>query len=185
MNKNVVFFGLAVAAAACAVSPTASVAAESLVNAYAPLTTTGTITKTSPTRISFSGSAGGLIVFESEQGLVSGGNIACTISLDMESADGTSSGSGKCSISGNQGQNLFGAFTCTGRIGYGCKGTFTVEGGTQEFKGAGGTGAFSYRSQVTEAAFSSTPLAMSTGSDGIAVWRDLKITYSAPPAASN
>ncbi len=126
-----------------------------------------------------------MLIIETEQGLVNAGNASCTISLGMNSDKLETTGTGRCSILGSQGNHIYGQYNCTGKIGYGCKGQFTVDGGTGEFAGGKGSGTMIIRSMVAEAAFSNSTAQAAASVDGIVLLKNLNIHGVASSAAGD
>lgn len=160
-------------------------AEERTMTAFSPITTTGQLLQTGSNLASFAGIATGIMIVESDRGLANAGNVSCTINLEMSSADDGTNGVGRCSVIGSEGNRLYGAYTCTGILGFGCKGEFTIDGGTGEFADAKGSGEFLIRSLVAETAFSIAPTELNGAADGIAMWQGIKLTVEAPAPVNN
>ena len=59
-------------------------------------------------------------------------------------------GEGRCLFLTQDGTHAYGSWTCTGKAGAGCAGTFKVLGGTGRFNNASGQGDFTMTSTLTE-----------------------------------
>ena len=160
-------------------------AEERTINAFSPIATTGQLLQTGSNLASFAGISTGIMIIESPQGLANAGNVSCTVSLEISTSENETIGVGRCTVVGTEGNRLYGGYTCTGTIGFGCKGEFTIDAGTGEFADAKGTGEFMIRSLVAETAFARTPTELAGAADGIAIWQDLKITTEPPAPVNN
>ena len=157
-----------------AVAQSASAQQAGSLNAYAPISTTGQFLETGPGVISYVGLTTGIMFFETDAGVMNSGNLSCTIAMDVETSSSDALASGQCRILGTQGKVLFGRYECTGSLGLGCDGSFSVTGGSDEFEGASGGGKFLMRTLIAEN-MSLPNQGIAGGTNGIAVWQDLEI----------
>jgi hypothetical protein len=176
---------LAVSLATFSAASLTAFAADRTINAYVPIATTGQLLQSGTNHVSFVGVSTGMMIIETEHGLVNAGNASCTISQGMNSDTLETTGSGRCSILGSQGNHIYGQYNCTGKIGFGCKGQFSVDGGTGEFAGGKGSGTMIVRSMVAEAAFANSTAQAGASVDGIVLLKNLKIQGAASNASGN
>lgn len=148
------------------------------VNAFAFWQGQGQVVETGEQRFAIIGAFGGPLFVETTEGPVETGVITCPVLLQIDARSGRQSGTGACTFVADDGARAFGSFECAGVHLVGCRGTFTLTGGTDRLAGASGSGTMLFRGRPERL----RPAAGSLAADsiGIAVWRDLKVTIAAP-----
>jgi len=81
----------------------------------------------------------GIMFVEDAQGALHAGSLACPSTVDANLTTMTKSGKGHCIISNTEGERVYAEFSCTGNL-EGCRGPFTITGGTGKFTGISGEG---------------------------------------------
>jgi hypothetical protein len=122
--------------------------AEATIDAFVPWRGKGITFPTGPTQNTLIGAFQGYVYIMTDRGPTDGGEIACPAMLEIDTKSGRQSGHGNCVIVGQGGDRVFSTWTCEGMRLVGCKGTFTVTGGTGRFEGASGEGAMLSRASV-------------------------------------
>jgi hypothetical protein len=126
----------------------AQAAEEQTVNAIAAVEGVGQLYEIAPNRALFLGGFAGTIFVEDAVGALDAAQIVCPASLDVELPGGRQAGSGHCIITNAQGSRIFARWDCEGTHTVGCKGTFELVGGTDEFTGISGESEFLIRSAI-------------------------------------
>jgi hypothetical protein len=96
----------------------------------------------------FAGSFSGIMFVETKQGALDAAKIVCPGMVEVNLADGTQSGEGRCIITAQDGTRVYAGWNCAGEHMVGCKGTFTLLGGTGRFARITGQGDFVIRSDI-------------------------------------
>jgi hypothetical protein len=91
----------------------------------------------------------GVMFVDDGKGSLDAASIVCPGTVDGNLAKGTKQGEGRCIITDRDGDRVFARFTCTGDLG-GCKGPFTIVGGTGKFTGITGEGEMISRIQARQ-----------------------------------
>lgn len=141
-------------------------------NAFSVWEATGQSFRTGEKVATIVGVIRGLLFIETEQGPQSVGTMACPLTVTINVETGEQEGTGQCTITAKDGSLVFADVTCRGFHLVGCKGDFTLSGGTERFSGITGGGPVTFRSD----AWTITSLGKSETSReavGIAYWRDL------------
>jgi hypothetical protein len=81
---------------------------------------------------------------------VNAASLTCPGILEVNTATKTTEGAGRCLFLTQDGNHVYGGWTCTGKPGAGCGGTFKVLGGTGRFSNASGQGDFMMTSTLAE-----------------------------------
>ena len=143
------------------------------VNAFSVWEATGQTFRTGEKVGTFIGVLRGLLFIETEKGPQRAGAMACPITLTISIETGEQEGRGLCTITANGGL-VFADVACRGFHLVGCKGDFTLSGGTERFSGIVGGGPVTFRSDAwTITSIGKFETARETV--GIAYWRDLNI----------
>ena len=71
----------------------------------------------------------GIMFVEDSQGALHAGSLVCPATVEADLQTLTKSGKGHCVISNTEGDRVYAEFSCTGDL-EGCKGPFTLTGGT-------------------------------------------------------
>jgi hypothetical protein len=120
----------------------------------------------------------GVVYIQTEQGPVRGGILICPATAEISLQDGAQTGKGRCAWTANDGDQVFAEWTCTGRHLIGCKGDFTLTGGTGRFEGVTGGGPMVLRSELGTIAAEASGQAIERTATGIIFWPAL--TYKIP-----
>jgi hypothetical protein len=81
---------------------------------------------------------------------VNAASLTCPGILEVNTATKTTEGAGRCLFLTQDRTHVYGSWTCTGKPGAGCGGTFKVLGGTGRFDNASGQGEFMMTSTLAE-----------------------------------
>lgn len=142
------------------------------INAFSVWEATGQTFRTSVEEGTFVGVLRGLMFIETKQGPQSAGVMACPFTLTISIETGEQEGRGLCTITAKDGPLVFADVACRGFHQVGCKGDFTLSGGTERFSGLKGSGPVTFRSDAwtvkSVGKFETVNKAV-----GIAYWRDL------------
>jgi hypothetical protein len=160
--------------AALAIAAAASAEDVPTINAFAMWQGQGQIIETGTSRIALIGAFGGPLFVETSEGPAEAGTITCPLLLQIETTSGRQIGTGSCVFTATDGARAFGDWDCTGVHLVGCRGTFTLTGGTGRLEGVSGTSTILFRGRP-ERLRAQVGL-IGAESIGIAVWRDLKVT---------
>ncbi len=147
------------------------------INAFSVWEATGQTFRTGVKLGTFVGVLRGLLFIETEQGPQRAGAMACPFTLTISIETGEQEGRGLCTITANDGPLVFADVVCRGFHQVGCKGDFTLSGGTERFSGISGGGPVTFRSDAwTITSFGKFETA--SRAVGIAYWRDLAFKLS-------
>jgi hypothetical protein len=152
-------------------------AEEGTVEAVSSWELRGQIYPTGPSEATFVGTLSGIIYVSADDGSEDAGLITCPGTITVNTEDGSQSGAGKCVIVGSDGERVFGAFDCSGVLGEGCNGEFTLTGGTGSKEGISGGGPIRLRAAFVRLTAEPGNVVERT-SAGLAVWP--KLTYRLP-----
>jgi hypothetical protein len=127
-------------------------AAEATMRANAAVQGEGRFYRATADTIVFVGYYQGAINVTNQQGdlVVNAASLTCPGILEVNTATKTTEGAGRCLFLTQDGTHVYGGWTCTGKPGAGCGGTFKVLGGTGKFNNASGQGDFTMNSNLTE-----------------------------------
>jgi hypothetical protein len=156
-------------------------AADATIRANAAVQGEGRFYRTTEDMILFSGFFQGTINMTNQQGdlTVNAASMTCPGTLEVNTATKTTEGEGRCLILTQDGTRVYGRWTCTGKPGEGCGGTFKVLGGTGRFNNASGQGNFMMTSTLTDVVVTipQDGQAGVTGNfSGKVEWPELKVT---------
>ena len=147
------------------------------IDAFAVWQGDGAAFRTGDQSATFVGAVAGRFFVETKNGPLEAGNIVCPATLDINLADAGQSGTGKCTITTNDGEQVYADWSCEGIHLIGCDGTFTLTGGTGRFKGVSGGGPI-----VVRSSFQNVAQRVLAGLDeaprGIMIWRGLTYEMS-------
>ena len=121
---------------------------EAVIDAFVPWEGHGFTYPTGPDQGTFVGTINGIVYIQTEKGPTNGGLMICPAMMDFSTTTGKQTGSGKCTIAGEEGHRVFAEWSCEGVRFIGCKGTFTITGGTGRFEGASGSGPMMARASL-------------------------------------
>jgi hypothetical protein len=159
-------------------------AAEATIRANASIQGEGRFYRATADMIVFVGYYQGAINVTNQQGdlTVNAASLTCPGILEVNTATKTTEGAGRCLFLTQDGTHVYGGWTCTGKPGAGCGGTFKVVGGTGRFANASGQGDFMMNSTLTEAQ-ATIPKEGQPGEPGVTgnftgkvEWPELKVT---------
>lgn len=118
----------------------------------------------------------GVVYIQTEHGPQRAGTIICPAVAEVSLADGAQTGNGRCAWTANDGDRVFAEWTCKGRHLIGCKGDYTLTGGTGRFEGVTGGGPMVLRSEMGTIAAEASGEAIERTATGILFWPALKYT---------
>jgi hypothetical protein len=153
-------------------------AADATIQANAAIQGEGRFYRATEDMILFSGFFQGAINVTNQQGdlLVNAASLTCPGNMDVNTATKTTEGEGRCLFLTQDGSHAYGRWTCTGKPGAGCAGTFKVLGGTGRFNNASGQGDFTMTSTLTEVVVTVPQGGVTGNFTGKVVWPSLKLT---------
>lgn len=159
-------------------------AADATIRANAAIKGEGRFYRATTDKLLFVGFYQGAINVTNQQGdlTVNAASLTCPGILEVNTATKTTEGAGRCLFLTQDGTHVYGSWTCTGKPGAGCGGTFKVLGGTGRFTNASGQGEFMMTSTLTEAQVT-IPKEGQAGEPGVTgnftgkvEWPELKLT---------
>ena len=119
----------------------------------------------------------GTIFVEDAKGALHTGSIVCPATVEGDLNTMTKKGKGHCIITNDDGDRVYAEYTCQGDM-EGCRGPFTLTGGTGRFKGITGEGEMISRIQARDILIVEGFESAHQQGEGIAIWP--KLTYSIP-----
>jgi|Tabmets5t2r1_1033131.scaffolds.fasta_scaffold15254_2 hypothetical protein len=127
-------------------------AGEATLQANAAIQGEGRFYRATADMIAFVGYYQGAINVTNQKGdlIVNAASLTCPGILEVNTATKTTEGAGRCLFLTQDGTHVYGSWTCTGKPGAGCGGTFKVLGGTGRFDNASGQGEFMMASTLAE-----------------------------------
>ena len=134
----------AVLAASLIAAPTVA-AEEQTVNAYAAFEGEGKVHVTGEKTGIFVGAIVGQLFVESEKGPLHAGRIVCPAMMQIDLENGNQAGSGRCTITAEDGAQVFSVWSCRGAHLVGCNGLLMLTGGTGRTAGVSGSGPLTIR----------------------------------------
>ena len=108
--------------------------------------------------------------------MVNAASLTCPGTIDVNTTTKTTEGEGRCLFLTQDGTHVYARWTCTGKPGEGCGGTFKVLGGTGRFTNASGQGDFMMTSTLTEVVVTIPQGGVTGNFTGKVVWPELKLT---------
>jgi hypothetical protein len=153
-------------------------AAEATVQANAAIQGEGRFYRATEDMILFSGFFQGAINVSNQKGdlMVNAASLTCPGNLEVNTTTKTTEGEGRCLFLTQDGTHVYGRWTCTGKPGAGCAGTFKVVGGTGRFSNASGQGDFMMASTLTEVVVTIPQGGVTGNFTGKVEWPELKLT---------
>jgi len=121
----------------------------------------------------------GTMFVEDAKGALHAGSIVCPATAEGNFKTMTKSAQGRCIITNEDGDRVYGRFSCTGDM-ESCRGTFKLYGGTGKFAGITGEGEMVSQLQARAVTVVAGYDPAHQLSEGIAVWP--KLTYKIPAA---
>jgi len=128
----------------------------------------------------FAGAFSGIMFVETKPSTLDTAKIVCPGMVEVNLNDGTQTGEGRCIITTPNNESVYAMWNCTGEYLAGCRGTFTLLGGTGKFERITGKSEFQIRSDIAAYVvdLASTAEGVQTVATGVAVWPAL--TYKMP-----
>jgi hypothetical protein len=153
-------------------------AADATIQANAAIQGEGRFYRATENMILFSGFFQGAINVTNQRGdlMVNAASLTCPGTLDVNTTTKTTEGEGRCLFLTQDGTHIYARWTCTGKPGEGCGGTFKVLGGTGKFNNASGQGDFTLSSTLTELVLTIPQGGITGNFTGKVVWPSLKVT---------
>ncbi|MGO8920175.1 MAG: hypothetical protein ACLQJR_30115 [Stellaceae bacterium] len=142
--------GLAMLAVVAAPCWPAAAGEEATVKAFAAWQGQGRTVQTGPHEATFVGLLIGPMYVETENGLLASGRIACPAIVAVGLEDGTQRGQGRCTITAQDGAQIYAEMACAGVYMVGCDGDLKLTGGTKRFAGISGGGKVTIRSDARQ-----------------------------------
>lgn len=170
LRKSFCLIAMAALAGSLSLQPAA--ADEASMRVFSAWQGEGHIVQTGPDAATYIGMLAGRVYVDTDQGPVNAGTMVCPVIVQLNLKDKTQAGTGKCTMTGLKGNQIFLDLNCTGVPLVGCAGDSTLTGGTGPFAKVTGGGHFVIRSNFHEMAASSDATVKDTTS-GIIFWRDL------------
>jgi hypothetical protein len=152
-------------------------AADATIQANAEIKGEGRFYKATENLILFSGFFQGAINVSNQKGdlMVNAASLTCPGNLEVNTTTKTTEGEGRCLFLPQDGTHVYGRWTCTGKPGAGCGGTFKVVGGTGKFSNASGQGDFMMTSTLTEVVVTIPQGGVTGNFTGKVEWPELKL----------
>jgi hypothetical protein len=153
-------------------------AADATIRANAAIQGEGRFYRATEEIILFSGYFQGAINVTNQQGdlTVNAASLTCPGNLEVNTTTKTTEGEGRCLFVTQDGTHVYARWTCTGKPGAGCGGTFKVLGGTGRFNNASGQGDFMMASTLTEVVVTIPQSDVTGNFTGKVEWPELKVT---------
>ncbi len=120
-------------------------AEEKTVNAFAAFEGEGKVYVTGDNKGTFVGAIVGQLFIESEKGPLHAGRIVCPAMMQLNLKNGKQAGSGQCTITAEDGAQVFAVWSCRGVHLVGCDGKMMLTGGTGRVAGVSGSGPLTVR----------------------------------------
>jgi hypothetical protein len=153
-------------------------AADATIQANAEIKGEGRFYRATEDMILFSGFFQGAINVSNQKGdlMVNAASLTCPGNLEVNTTTKTTEGEGRCLFLTQDGTHVYGRWTCTGKPGAGCGGTFKVVGGTGKFSNASGQGDFMMTSTLNEVVVTIPQGGVTANFTGKVEWPELKVT---------
>lgn len=144
-------------------------------NAFSVAVANGSIVRMAEKQVMVVGTVKGPMFIETDEGPMPAGTMACAASLRIDRENRRQTGSGACTFTAEDGAAAWGEWECAGYALLGCRGKFTLNGGSGRFQGVSGEGAVTWRPNAHElqAQLDGTTL---QNTSGVVIWRDFKLT---------
>jgi hypothetical protein len=132
-------------------------------------------------RITVIGTFSSMLLISRGSGRIASGRMLCPTVLRIGMADGSLHGSGSCAYTASDGARAFGDWNCSGVRGQGCRGEFTLSGGTARLAGVKGRTRIAFQGplELTQAG----DRTLTDHAMGTTEWADLGMLLHALPAA--
>ena len=97
------------------------------------------------------GALEGALYVESGADALDGARMICPSSFTIDPLAQSFTAEGYCTIARGEEHKIYGRWTCTGVVTKGCRGRFTITGGTGRFAGVSGESEIAVRTSLTDA----------------------------------
>ena len=119
----------------------------------------------------------GTLYVEDGKGVLHAASIVCPATAEGDLKAGTKTGQGRCILTAEDGDRVYARFTCKGDL-EGCRGPFTIEGGTGRFDGITGEGEMISHILVRQLTMVTGFNTAEQNGEGVAIWPSL--SYKIP-----
>lgn len=119
----------------------------------------------------------GTMYVEDGKGALHAASVVCPATAEGDLKAMTKTGQGRCILTDEEGDRIYARFSCKGDL-EGCRGPFTLHGGTGKFDGITGEGEMISRIQVRQFTTVVGFDAAEQFGEGVAIWPSL--TYKIP-----
>ena len=155
---------------------TVHAAEEITIEAFATWRGQGTLVPMGPNPAIMVATLHGVVYIQTDKGPLRAGAIICPVTAEISLNDGAQVAKGQCAWTTADGDQLFAEWTCNGRHLIGCKGDYTVTGGTGRYEGVTGGGPVVLRNEFGTVAAEASGQAIERTATGILFWPALKYT---------
>lgn len=171
--------GLAATAdAADSAADDAAAAKDKTIEAFSTWRGQGTLVPMGPNPAMMVATLTGVVYIHTDNGPLRAGTIICPAVAEVSLTDGAQTAKGRCAWTAADGDQIFAEWTCKGRHLIGCKGDYTMTGGTGRYEGVSGGGPVVLRSELGTIAAEASGQAIERTTTGILFWPAL--TYTLP-----
>ena len=115
----------------------------------------------------------GMLFIDDGTGALDAAALTCPGTVEANLNTGERTGTGRCIITGASGDRVYAKWTCQGDL-QGCKGPFTITGGTGEFHGISGTSTMVVRIAFRELTGITSEDSIVQMTAGLAAWPQLR-----------
>jgi hypothetical protein len=151
-----------------------SAAEEKTVDAFSVFYAKGQLFKSGSDGGTFVGTLEGPFLVQTPDGPVQAGYIVCAGMVDVDLNTAGQEGKGRCTITGEKGDQVYANWACEGYHLVGCKGDFKLTGGTGRFEKVTGGGPIRFRSGMRKIIIDASGNAAIETAGGIATLQGLK-----------
>jgi hypothetical protein len=144
-------------------------------DAFSVWQTEGQIVPISTAKAVVTGTLGGALFIETDDGPEDSGDVVCPATIEIDLKTGHQIGQGYCTFTAYDEAKVFGSWRCEGTLSEGCDGQFNITGGTRRLASITGKSDISFFAsrhdlRVTQ----QTTVADKAG--GITIWPGLSVT---------
>ena len=168
---------IAVLFAACLASPALAQtkATQRTLDAFAIWRSDAQIVPVSTNGAVMAGTLGGPLYIETDIGPEDSGDVSCPATIEFNLQTAQQAGRGYCTFTANDGAKAFGRWQCTGKVGEGCVGDFTLTGGSGRLASISGKSQIAFIASRHDLHIADrATLADKAG--GITIWPGLNVT---------
>ena len=127
-----------------------AMAEEGTVEAFSSWQARGQIYPTGTAEATFVGSLSGMLYVKNKDGSFDTGRVTCPGVITINTIDHSQSGQGRCVILTPDAERIYAEFKCSGIVGSGCNGDFTLKGGTGGMEHITGGGPIQFKTAVAD-----------------------------------